>query len=129
MIKTEILIEDMMTSQPLTIDKGETVARAVQLMSGCGIHHLPVMDGERVIGILSQREAALAETLESLNLCVLDVCSQKPYCVHPKTPLRLVALEMAEKHYGSALVVENGKILGIFTTVDACRALANRLLL
>jgi acetoin utilization protein AcuB len=34
---------------------------------------------------------------------------------------------MAAKKYGSAIVMQNGKVVGIFTTVDACQALADLL--
>ena len=55
---------------------------------------------------------------------VIDVCSEDPYIVDPDEPVRMVAQEMAKKHYGSAVVVQNKKLVGIFTTVDACRALS-----
>jgi acetoin utilization protein AcuB len=44
--------------------------------------------------------------------------------VSPDSPLDEVALEMAENRYGSAIIVQDKKVVGIFTTVDACRALA-----
>jgi acetoin utilization protein AcuB len=49
------------------------------------------------------------------------------YCVDPHVPLRDVALAMAEHKYGSAVVMSGQKVVGIFTTVDACRALADLL--
>jgi acetoin utilization protein AcuB len=49
------------------------------------------------------------------------------YAVSPNTPLDEVATTKAEQKYGSALVVQNEHIVGIFTTVDACRALAELL--
>jgi CBS domain-containing protein len=39
-------------------------------------------------------------------------------------PAEAVAAAMAERHLGSALVTRAGKLVGIFTTTDACRALA-----
>lgn len=36
----------------------------------------------------------------------------------------MVANELATKHYGSAIVTENDEVVGIFTTTDACKALA-----
>jgi acetoin utilization protein AcuB len=45
------------------------------------------------------------------------------YCVSPDAPLVEVAREMAEHKYGSAVVVEGPKVVGVFTTTDALRAL------
>jgi acetoin utilization protein AcuB len=53
--------------------------------------------------------------------------STEVYAVHPESPLDEVASEMASKKYGSAVVLQNGKVVGIVTTVDLCRALAELL--
>jgi acetoin utilization protein AcuB len=47
-----------------------------------------------------------------------------PYQVAPETPINEVANTMAKERLGSAVVVKNGRVVGIFTTVDACRCLA-----
>ena len=49
------------------------------------------------------------------------------YSVSPETPLDEVVATMGSKKYGSAVVVQNGKVVGIFTTVDLCRAFAELL--
>lgn len=111
-----------------SIEAGESIEKAGDLMAKQDIRHLPVMSKGKVIGILSDRDIKLAGSVlgDAANkLPVLDACQQKPYIVDPETPLAAVATEMADKHYGSAIVVSSGKLVGIFTTVDACRALAD----
>ena len=49
------------------------------------------------------------------------------YAVEPETALDVVADTMAEHKYGSAVVIQNDKVVGIFTTNDACHALADLL--
>jgi acetoin utilization protein AcuB len=49
------------------------------------------------------------------------------YTVGPDAPLDVVVAEMAEHKYGSAIVTNGPTIEGIFTTVDACRALVDAL--
>jgi acetoin utilization protein AcuB len=115
-----------MTLQPQTIEAKDNLENARKLMTRFGIRHLPVVDNGIVIGILSEREVNLANGIESMDLkqiLVIDVCSERPYIVHPETPLRDAVGVMAQKHFGSAIVMENAKLVGIFTTVDACRAL------
>ena len=57
-------------------------------------------------------------------LQVADAMTEEPYFTAPDRPIDEVAAEMAEHKYGSAIVVQNGKVVGIFTTTDACAALA-----
>ena len=58
---------------------------------------------------------------------VEEAMTEQPYTVEPETPLDQVARTMAEKKFGSAVVLQNHKVVGIFTTVDACQALSELL--
>jgi CBS domain-containing protein len=49
------------------------------------------------------------------------------YAVSPDSPLDEVVATMAQHKYGCAVVMQNGKLVGIFTTVDVCRAFAEML--
>ena len=49
------------------------------------------------------------------------------YAVSPESPLDEVVQTMGEHKYGSAVVMQNEKVVGIVTTVDVCRALAELL--
>ena len=127
MPRSEPTIQEFMTVQPQSIESGDKLEKAREIMSKYGIRHLPVTRRGELIGILSERELNLTYELESMEptkLLVIDVCSEDPYMVAPDEPLRLVAQEMANKHYGSAIVIQEEKLVGIFTAVDACRALS-----
>lgn len=127
---TEPLIKDYMTQQPVSVDAGEGIEKAKQLMERIGVRHLPVMENDALVGILSERELNLAYGIESIDpgrFLVIDVCTQRPHVVTPDTPLRVVADLMARGHYGSMIVAEYGKPVGIFTTSDACSALSEAL--
>jgi CBS domain-containing protein len=50
-----------MTSEPVTIDADADVREAGALMLGIGVRHLPVMDGERLVGMVSVRDVLMAE--------------------------------------------------------------------
>ncbi len=51
--------------------------------------------------------------------------ARNPYTTAPDTPVSEVARAMAADKYGSAVVTQNGKVVGILTTVDVCRILAD----
>lgn len=128
MAKAEPSVQKFMTVIPLSIDAGRTMSEAESIMSKNKIRHLPVMQDSRVVGIVSDRDLKMAAGIEGVDpqtLPVIDVCQQNPYIVQPDAPLGQVASTMAEKGYGSAIVQQNGKLVGIFTTIDVCRALAD----
>lgn len=128
MSKAAPTIQKYMTCNPIVIQADETLLHSQNIMEDQGIRHLPVMDGELVFGILSDRDLKLAAGLLDMPLekiKVEDICQTHLYTANPDAALDSVVSEMAEHHYGSAVIVQNSKLVGIFTTVDACRALAD----
>jgi acetoin utilization protein AcuB len=95
-----------------------------------GIRHLPVAESGKLLGIITERDVRFVESFQYVDpeeLTLDQAMTEEPYAVSPDTPLDEVATTMAEEKYGSALVVQNDRIVGVFTTVDACRALADLL--
>lgn len=123
-------VQKYMTTSPHTIGKDQSLAHAHAILKEHRIRHLPVLDGGALVGMLTERDLALIESLSSVDpsgLKVEDAMTPQPFSVHPDSPLDQVAQEMAEKRYGSAVVVNNNKVVGIFTAVDAMSALADLL--
>ncbi|MBX7194345.1 MAG: CBS domain-containing protein [Sandaracinaceae bacterium] len=119
-----------MTTAPHSIGTEQTLAHAHEVLRSHHIRHLPVLQGGKLVGMLTQRDLALVETLKDVDpnsVKVEDAMSGEVYTVSPDAPLDEVVQEMAEKKYGSAVVVSNHKVVGIFTTVDVCSALADLL--
>ncbi|MCC6213509.1 MAG: CBS domain-containing protein [Polyangiaceae bacterium] len=120
-------VRKYMTTTPVTTTLTTTIAAASKAMKAESIRHLPVVDDGRVVGLLSDRDIALIEGLVGVDpevVAVRDAMATEPYSVGPDTPITEVAATMASKKYGSAVVVQNGKVVGMFTTVDACQVLA-----
>lgn len=122
----------VMTPFPKHVDVGDSLAIAEQLMHKHGIRHLPVMDGDDVIGIISdrdlQRVAALGHhASEETELMVEDLCQHRPYMVDVGDPLPKVLAVMVEKRIGAVLVLKEGELAGIFTATDACKLLMEQL--
>ncbi len=116
-----------MTAEPVVTHTTTTVADAHQVMRERGIRHLPVVDAGRLVGVVSQRDIYLLETLRGVDAAsetVEEAMTPEPYAVAPETPLEDVARTMAERKFGSAIVVEGGSVVGVFTTTDALRALS-----
>ncbi len=122
-------IQNYMTTTPISVDRTETIASAHQRMREHSIRHLPVLEGDKLVGIVSQRDLHLIETIRDVDAdeVTVDDAMMPPYTVSPDAPLDQVVAEMAEQKYGSALVTQNGKVVGVFTTIDAMRAFAELL--
>ncbi|MCA9677858.1 MAG: CBS domain-containing protein [Kofleriaceae bacterium] len=123
-------IQQYMTPAPHVIDAARPVEEAYQLMKSAKIRHLPVVSKDRLVGLLSDRDLRLVMSFPDVNpdeVRVADAMRPSPFTVAPDSTLAEVAASMAEHKEDSAVVARNEKVLGIFTTVDACRALADLL--
>lgn len=123
-------ISKFMTTTPVSIKSDATLADAEKMMNEHSVRHLPVVDGDELLGIITDRDINFVESFSDVNprrVFVGRAMTEKPYSVAPETPIDEVAFTMAEQRYGSAVVVQNGHVVGIFTTVDACRCLSELL--
>ena len=123
-------IQKYMTTSPHSIGRDQTLAVAHSIMAKYGIRHLPVLEGGTLLGVVSQRDLQMLETLKDVDPLIISVeeaMSGAVYAVSPEAPLDEVAATMAEKKFGCAVVMQNHHVVGMFTTVDACRALAELL--
>jgi CBS domain-containing protein len=119
----------VMTPFPHAVSAEDTVATAAAMMEQHGIHHLPVLKDGALAGILSQRDVFLAtdvldDSPDRLDKPVWAICTRGVYTVEVDERVDLVADHMANEHIGSAIVTRKGKLAGIVTTSDLCRAYA-----
>jgi acetoin utilization protein AcuB len=120
-------IQHYMTAAPHGIGLDQPLSVAHELMKKHDVRHLPVLNGGVLAGVLSDRDLRLIEVLRDVDprkVTVEEAMSTEVYAVAPSTLLDEVVATMAERKYGCAVVMDNQHVVGIFTTVDACRALA-----
>ena len=110
-------IKAVMTPFPHSVGIDDSIETARQAMSAHAIRHLAVTEEERLVGVISAREIEVAVGAR----VVRDAKLAGAYVVEMGEPLDRVLLAMARSHLGSALVVKRGKLVGIFTSSDACR--------
>jgi acetoin utilization protein AcuB len=96
-------------------------------MRELAIRHLPIVQEERLVGLVSERDLKAAWGLpEAKKLAVGDVMKRDVFVAHSDMALSEVASEMADGKLGSAIIVDaGGNVTGIFTTTDALRILAS----
>lgn len=122
-------IKTVMTPFPYSIKPDETARQALEVMANHGIHHLPVMEGDGLIGMVSNHDIGLIldshpKGLDEEKLSVRDVMTEETFTVDLSERLDSVLHRMAEHHLRSVVVTRKGKLVGIFTQVDACSAFA-----
>ena len=122
-------IKSVMTPFPYAIAIDAPITEAQAFMRKEKIRHLPVIEGGEVAGVISDRDIKLLlgpdfDNPDPADLRVREAMVDTAFIVDLHTPLRQVVSEMAEHKYGSAIVTRKGKLAGIFTVTDACRALA-----
>ncbi len=123
-------IQKYMTHSPQTISGTQTIQVAKQMMNSLGIRHLPVMQDGKLMGVVSGRDIRLLEFWSGTDVHkspVKEAVSPEPFSASADTPLNEVVRVMIEKNYGSTIISEGDRILGIFTVTDALRALLDLL--
>jgi acetoin utilization protein AcuB len=119
-----------MTTDVQTIGDEQPMSVAHRLMREQHIRHLPVLHQGKLVGVVTDRDLRLVETLRDVDptqIPVSEAMTPEPYVVGPDAELNEVVSTMAAKKYGSAVISDNGRVVGIFTTVDACSAFADLL--
>ena len=123
-------IKKYMTTDVQTIGDEQPMSAAHRMMKEQHIRHLPVLHRGKIVGIVTDRDLRLVETLSDVDpnkVAVSEAMTPDPYVVTPEAALDEVVATMAAKKYGSAVISDHGHVVGIFTTVDACSAFADLL--
>jgi acetoin utilization protein AcuB len=123
-------VADYMTPGPHTIGREQSLVAAKQMMQKIHARHLPVLHGGKLVGVLSDRDLTAVETLPgSRQMTVEDAMVPDVYVTSGDASLATVAGEMARQRIGSAIVLNKDEhVVGVFTAVDALRALAETLM-
>ena len=125
-------IGSVMTPFPYFVTIDESLLRARTLMVEHAVRHLPVKDADTLVGVLTDRDIKRALDPDlglppKEELFVRDVFLRNAYVVDIHKPLDGVLDHMRQHHIGSALVTKADRLVGIFTTMDACRVFCEHL--
>lgn len=122
-------IKLVMTPFPYFVEQADSLARAESMMKSHGVHHIPVQHHGKLLGVINAAElercAAGLPAGVSLDMVpVHDLPHAEAFVVDFTHPLDDVVREMATRRIDSTLVTRKDKLVGIFSTTDACRVLA-----
>jgi len=123
-----MLVRDIMRSPVVTISPDTTLQDAYRMMNEKSIRHLPVLDGDRLAGIVTDRDLRLATSALSASPFapggkVEAIMCRVPLTADPMDPVEDAARTMREKKIGCLPVVDDGRTVGIITGIDLLDAL------
>jgi acetoin utilization protein AcuB len=123
-----MLVRDIMRRPAIAVSAETTLEDAYRAMQEHGIRHLPVRQGEALVGVVTDRDLRLAtSTLAPAPLAlgrpVSDVMSRRVETADPGDPVEDAARTMRERKIGCLPVVEDGRLVGMITGIDLLDAL------
>jgi acetoin utilization protein AcuB len=130
-----MFVSEWMTATPQTVSSKTPVMEAMQLLRKGGYRRLPVVDGGKLVGIVTDRDLKEATPSKATTLSVYelnyllskltvhDVMVTSVITVTPEEPVENAALLMEEHKISGLPVVSGGALQGIFTITDMLRAI------
>jgi CBS domain-containing protein len=119
-------ITDVMTSNPRIVDSSAPIAEAAQIMKSEDVGSVPIVEGDRLIGIVTDRDVAIrvvAEGKDPRSTQVREIASRELVTVDPDQSLDEAARLMAQHQVRRLPVVEeDGRLVGIVAQADVAQA-------
>jgi acetoin utilization protein AcuB len=126
-------VKEVMVKEIATLDVNDELSLAHDIMRLGRIRHLPVVDGSRLVGIVSERDlfrSSLAQALgysgpDSRNqmkaLRIKDIMVKEVTTISPEAKLYDAVKLMIDKKIGCLPVVEDDRLVGLITETDIMR--------
>jgi len=125
-----MLVQDVMQPTVVTVEPRTTLPVALRLVQQRGIRHLPVVEGDKLVGIVSDRDlkramASSASSLERHELTYLldrltleEIMTRAVITIAPMFPVEEAARVMVKERISALPVTEGGRLVGIVTETD-----------
>jgi CBS domain-containing protein len=117
-------VRDLMTAGPTSIASDAMAVEAARRMLSEDVGSLPVVDGETLVGMVTDRDLVLkvvAKDLDPNKVPVSDVCTQNPVTVGAEESLDEALQRMAQEQVRRLPVVSDGQLVGILAQADVAR--------
>ncbi len=104
-----------------SVGPDSSVAECVRTMTAKRIGALIVVEGERLIGIFTERDAlnrVLAAGLDPVSTRISEVMTKDPFCIPPGTTVGEAMAVVTKRRFRHLPIVENGKVLAVVSSGD-----------
>jgi len=132
-----MFVSEWMTRKVYTVKTDDKISEAIRLIKEKGIKHIPVVEDEKLKGLISDRDIrdfspSKATSLDIYELHYLlaktrvtEVMKGKVFTTTSETPIEEAAMVLYDKNIGCLPVVDGGKLSGIISDRDIFRALVD----
>jgi acetoin utilization protein AcuB len=122
------VVREVMTADPMTIGPDATVGEAYGTMKNLGFRHLPVVQADKLVGIISTTDVGRlgAAVPELMAKKVSEAMTPNPRTISGDERIEAAAAQMALHKMNCLLVMGDGRLTGIVTTYDLLDALARQ---
>ena len=129
-------VRDIMTTEVTTLGRNDSLQLVKDIMTLGRVRHFPVIDDNKVVGVVSQRDlykASLGSVMKYgekaqraflEGIAVKEVMSDPPITIAPHASVQEAARLMMEKKIGCLPVLEGSKLVGILTETDMLKLVA-----
>jgi CBS domain-containing protein len=117
-------VRELMTKQPTTVEPDATLGEVATLMKQEDCGSIPVVDGNRLVGIVTDRDIvirAVAAGKDPKTLRVSEVMSSNPVTIGPDAAVDEARKVMADRQIRRLPVVDKGALVGIIVTAQIAR--------
>jgi CBS domain-containing protein len=117
-------IQELMTVKPRTVKTGDSIVDAAKLMRGEDAGIAPIVDGDRLVGVVTDRDIAIrvvAEGKDPSTTKVEEIASGNLVTVEPGQDLDDALRLMAQHQVRRLPVVDDGKLVGIVAQADVAK--------
>jgi len=118
-------VRELMTTEPTTVEAKATLGEVATLMKQQDCGSIPVIEGGRLIGIVTDRDIVVrgvAAGKDPKTQRVSEVMSSNPVTIGPDEDVADAEKKMADRQIRRLPVVENGSLVGIIVTAQIARA-------
>ena len=123
-----ISLRELMSRDLLTVVPEDTLGQAAEKMAGRGVGAALVMDGGRLVGILTERDllAAVAARVQTSEAPVSEWMTEKPVTVPEATSIERAASIMVKNGFRHLPITDGGRTIGIISLRDVVRPVVRR---
>jgi CBS domain-containing protein len=118
-------VKDVMTQRPTSVAGDDMAVEAARRMLSEDVGSLPVVEGDVLVGMVTDRDLVLnviAKDLDPHKVAVSDVCSGNPVTATPEESLEDALQRMASEQVRRLPVVTDGRLVGILAQADVARS-------
>lgn len=132
-------VSTIMTTRPIAVTPADKPSRVRRILEEYNIHHIPVTEGTRLVGIIStvdllrvsfgdfgNQDSRTLDTMLDHSFTIADLMSPDPVTIGARDPIRDAAQLLSTGRFHSLPVVDDDALVGIVTSSDLIRYLLDQ---